>query len=765
MVKSILSLVESTTVFEYMCEDGEDGYTHIFTTASSTIYSFTSILDMGKCYESMAGLMKIVSSVNNTYYYHNGMDYSNTVPIHIYKESLILLGDTLIVMMDIYSNRPHSDNSIAGRITESALRFYETVMLFDTLNARVRVKLSRFYLLLSSRNIQSGDSVCAKTCLDKAATYNPENPIIYYNMGVLYTDIGDTEAALVSLKLAIVLSGVSGLDIEVNLKKKIVFASYYKIADILKNKKQYSNAIQVLKKVYLIDPENPDICNLLGLTYIHQNKYKIALDFISIGLRTHARTQSIEGIPYFISKLYSNSGLIHYYMGDNTMAIKCYTQSQNIFPITKTFQNLLLCNINIFNTLENKMDIKTLHCKINAEFEPLRKAQTQKYIFDPIYEGSRINIGIVTSDLNNHVVYAFISSYLTDFTYSEFSVTCYTNFNTPSSILPENKNMVIYKDISLKSATDAADEIHRDKIHILVDLNGHTADNRLDIFSLRPAPVQVTYMGYPFSTGLAEMDYRFTDAICDNAIMSQVLYNEKLVFMKDCFLCFNSDAFCKNPDGSYIDIRPAPYTQNRDFLKIGCFSRPDKLTDETLEFFQTIIRENSRVKLVFKFRGLDILENKETFIRKFDPALHPQITFINYTTTHSQHIDKYNDVDISIDTFPYSGTTTCCDSLFMGTPMFTLYDSRFYFHAHNVSSSIIRNTHPDMQYFVLESKDAIHNKIRDLQNRSSTFWNNLKSGTRKKFLAGKVCNKKVYITNIEAAFKSVIQSHLTPKLQ
>lgn len=756
IVQTILLTLDSISVY-VPTDECQDWYLNTFDIASRPIYTFESIFDINMCRNSIIEIVKIISSIKNVSFYNNDMSHDNVCPKDTYKNALILLGDNMMALMDNYSIRSNSDIDITTRIFLFAIRFYETVLIFDDFNYQVRERLTNYYTKLSNYKNKLGDSVGEKICLDKAMSFYPTNPFVYHKLGVWYINNGDSTLALVNFELAISLANSLDINIDNDAKIHLIIVSYSKIADIFNGKKQYLNATNILHKALLVDAENPDICNILGLTYSYQHKYEIAIDYFHIGLRRYQHAKDSEGMIHFKSKTYSNIGLMYYMIGNNDDAIKYYTLSHETFPITVTFQNHLLSSINGFNQQKNKLDIKILHRQINSKFEYLRKLKPDKYLPTQYCSGSRINIGIVSSDFDNHVVFAFISSYLLNFTYSDFSVTCYINFDTSNPVL-ENRNNIIYKNIDTKTAIEAADEIYNDKIHILLDLNGHTSGNRLNIFSLKPAPIQITYLGYAFSTGLDEMDYRITDSICDNDIISQTLNSEKLLFMKDCFICFNPNIFSKNTDGGYVKILPTPYLKNQDFIKIGCFSRPDKLTLETIDFFNSILMENDRVQFVCKFRGIDSGNNRCIFLEKFDIAVRDRILLLKYTDTYLEHLDKYNDIDISIDTFPYSGTTTCCDSLYMGVPMFTLYDSTFYFHAHNVSSSITTNTHSDMRYFILNEKTSIHNKIRDLQNRSHIFWQNLKEGTRKKFLSGKVCDTDNYIKNIENIFRDVIKT-------
>ena len=295
-----------------------------------------------------------------------------------------------------------------------------------------------------------------------------------------------------------------------------------------------------------------------------------------------------------------------------------------------------------------------------------------------------------------------------------------------------------------------ADLVYKDNVHILIDLSGHTAFNRLDVFSLKPAPVQISYLGYPFTTGLQNMDYRITDRVCDDPVISQPFYSEKLLFMPNSFLCYDpnkKDTF-KTPK---LDVCPFV---NSQVLTIGCFNRLNKITDEMIHYFNSIMIHFENVKFVFKTKALLNNKIKETFLKKFKHQ--NRVVILDCTILHEEHLEEYNKIDIAIDTWPYSGTTTSCEALYMGVPVFSLYDTKYYFHPQNVTVSILRNSHPDFEFYILQNTSQIFEKLQTLLDKDKSFWSSLKSETRQKFMNGKITDSLRYTKDFQTLLHSLV---------
>jgi protein O-GlcNAc transferase len=455
--------------------------------------------------------------------------------------------------------------------------------------------------------------------------------------------------------------------------------------------------------------------------------------------------------------VFLNYGHKFSYDGDNNKSIECYNQSLKITPtFNLPFQNKLMNLCYIFDELpdDNKMYITNQHKMINKLFAKNPKP----YIFDKNYfktVDNKINIGIVSGDFSNHPVSFFISTYLKKFDKSRFNVTCYSE----CIIQTENYNKNLkFKLIKNMSQEDASNIIYNDKIHILLDLSGNTSHNRLDIFAYKPAPISISYIGYPFTSGLNEIDYRITDSICDGDLsISQPFYTEKLIALPDAFMVYDYHDIDNMKENKLPDITETPRLKNSKELIIGNFNRINKITDSVIVEYNKILLTCPNVKMLFKTKSLINLRIRKEFLNKFDKKVQDRIMIFDCTLSHYSHVEKYNQMDLAIDTWPYSGTTTTCESLSMGCPVFSLYDSKYYMHAQNVSCSILKNS--DLDFYICNSTEEIINKIKILESKPMDFWKTQKEETRSKFLNGKFCDQTLYLKNIQKIFTDLFEKH------
>jgi predicted O-linked N-acetylglucosamine transferase (SPINDLY family) len=293
-----------------------------------------------------------------------------------------------------------------------------------------------------------------------------------------------------------------------------------------------------------------------------------------------------------------------------------------------------------------------------------------------------IRIGYVSADFWTHSVAYFIEPVLARHDRSAFHVTCYADVEAPDETTARLRGLSDrWRDT--RGVDDAAlyDQIEADDIDILVDLAGHTGGNRLPLFGRRAAPLQLTWIGYPATTGLEQMDYRITDAWADPPGTTDAFHSETLLRLPHGFLCYRPP-----DDAPLLDSRAGERPPT-----FGSFNNLSKLGDGVIALWARILGEMPEARLLLKSRQLADTGVRDRILAAFgahgvDGA---RLQFRPRVPSQAAHLGLYDEVDVALDTFPYNGTTTTCEALWMGVPVVALAGR---LHAGRVGVSLLEQT-------------------------------------------------------------------------
>ena len=295
----------------------------------------------------------------------------------------------------------------------------------------------------------------------------------------------------------------------------------------------------------------------------------------------------------------------------------------------------------------------------------------------------RIRLAYVSGDFNFHPVAYFMLQIIAAHHRSDFEVFCYAQMAGRQDEITEkfSHHADHFIDISNMDDQALATRLRQDGIHIAVDLSSHTQHSRTSAFALRMAPVQISYLGYPNTSGLKKMDFHITDHLAED-IDNGTLYSEELLFMPNCFLCYGID--WDVPKRS-----TAPFQESKQ-ITFASFNHRRKLNPEVIEAWSRILVQVENSVLLLKFTGSEEPLIKANIYKEFARhSVKPErIEFLERAPTIEEHIMSYHKVDIALDTFPYTGTTTTCEALAQGVPVVTLVGNK---HANRVSYSILKN--------------------------------------------------------------------------
>ncbi|WP_224983688.1 nodulation protein NodZ [Geomonas agri] len=294
-----------------------------------------------------------------------------------------------------------------------------------------------------------------------------------------------------------------------------------------------------------------------------------------------------------------------------------------------------------------------------------------------------LTIGYVSADFREHAVARFITPVLAHHDRSRFRVYCYSNVEVPDG-KSEALAQLCDRFVNIAGLRDdqAEELVREDGVDILVDLSGHSAGNRLTLFARKPAPLQVTWIGYPFSTGLDSIDYRISDAICDPPGETERFHSEELIRLPGTFSCFA-------PPEEAPPVAPLPCLASGS-VTFGSFNNPAKITRETLAMWADVLRAVPGSRLLLKGYSLACPQGRQRFLDAFAAAgiETERLELIGNTPSYRDHLALYAGVDIALDTFPYHGTTTTCEALWMGVPVVTLAGAS---HRSRVGASLLHS--------------------------------------------------------------------------
>ena len=290
-----------------------------------------------------------------------------------------------------------------------------------------------------------------------------------------------------------------------------------------------------------------------------------------------------------------------------------------------------------------------------------------------------LRVGYVSPDFYSHSVASFVEPVLAHHDRSQVFVACYSDVAEPDLVTARLKSASdLWRDTVGMSDTSLFGQIREDRIDILVDLAGHTANNRLPVFARRAAPVQATWIGYPATTGLAAMDYRLTDDWADPPGTSDGWHSETLLRLPGGFLCYGPPANCPEP-AEAAGKGPVNFASFNNLSKVGA---------EVVATWAATLQAAPGLRLLLKSRQLADTALGERLLAEF--AKHgieaARIELRGRIASRAVHLALYREVDIALDTFPYNGTTTTCEALWMGVPVVTLAGDR---HAGRVGVSLL----------------------------------------------------------------------------
>jgi predicted O-linked N-acetylglucosamine transferase (SPINDLY family) len=476
-----------------------------------------------------------------------------------------------------------------------------------------------------------------------------------------------------------------------------------------------------------------------------------ALAHNNLGNALRARGQTDQAIAHYERALSLNpdDALAHHNLGSVLMlqgridlAFPHYERALSLWPDNVAAYHSLLLILN-YATDKDPAAVYAAHLDFARRWE----APLAEFIQPPANDLSRerrLRIGYVSCDFRQHSVGYFIEPVLAHHDHDRFEIFCYSNHLQEDEITERLKSHVDHwRRLVGLSDEQVANQIRADQIDILVDLNGHIGSNRLLVFARKPAPIQVTWLGYPNTTGLSAMDYRLTDRFADPPGMTEHLHSEKLIRLPECFSCYQPPR-----DAPEVSRLPA---REKGYVTFGSFNNMAKITPEVIAVWVRILQSIPGSRLTLKNPALGGNAMQQTVRKTFtESGITPErLELLGHDPSPRAHLERYRSIDIGLDPFPYNGATTTCEALWMGVPVVTLAGQT---HAGRVGVSQLSNL--GLTEFIgntTEEYVAIAVRLaRDLDRLSP-----LRAELRSRMAASPLMEAQRFTKNLERAYREM----------
>lgn len=616
-------------------------------------------------------------------------------------------------------------------------------------------RLEALFMLGNIRYVEKEYAEAAEW-FSKACGEAPGVPVILNNLGLALMDSGRLEEAEKAF--------LDAVDLDAGYA-----TAYYNLARVLEEMERIDEALFYYKKAIDCRPDHSDAYMNIGAIHAKEGRHESAIAAFEKGMESasdksgfllnlgtlHAKILEYEKALYYFGKcleldsgnprIYSSIGNVLGYIGMPELCADYFRKSIELASSEreKMVQHSCMLFYLHYSGKISAREIAAEHFRWGALYEG-RPAQSQA---GPEKESSGtrpLRIGYVSPDFRIHAVVFFIQPVLASHDGNNFRVYCYSNVEKPDKITRQlREHPVIWRDIYGMEDEEALRLIREDGIDILVDLAGHSAHNRLTLFALKPSPIQVTWLGYPDTTGLRAMDYRITDAISDPSGLTEEFHTEELLRLPDSFLCYR-------PGGDFPEQGPSPCASN-GYITFGAFNNFAKVTPEMMELWTRILRGVPTARLILKGGGMSQegirKRTKDFFVRAgIDPE---RIEVLGRAPSVVSHLEVYNRVDISLDTYPYNGTTTTFESLWLGVPVVSLAGMS---HVSRVGASIL--TTAGLSDLVAYSDEEYVEKAVRLA-RDTRRVEELRSTMRDKISSSPLMDSERFTRNLEKAFKNI----------
>jgi protein O-GlcNAc transferase len=564
-----------------------------------------------------------------------------------------------------------------------------------------------------------GENQEGESCCRKAIALQPASAGIHNNLGNLLRLMGRPDEAEQCYRDAMRYAPGSA-------------DAYCNLGVLLREKQRSDEALASFRQALAINPNYAEAYNNMSLVFGDLGMPQKAMD---------ACRASIKIKPDY-ADAYNNLGYLLFETGAIDAAIDNYRHALRLNPASMRARTNLVFSLNYHPTMESG-EIAEEHKLIGQYYAAMTRADSMPYE-NSVDDYRRIRVGYVSPDFREHSVCHFIEPLLACHDKGIVDTVLYADVDKEDDKTRQLRLLASeWRDIHGLSDEEVVSRVRADRIDILVDLAGHTVGNRLQVFANKPAPVQVTYLGYPNTTGLPTMDYRLTDAQADPLGATDRFCSERLVRLPHGFLCYK-------PEEDAPQVAALPALSN-GYITFGSFNNIVKVNEHVIALWASVLSRISGSRLILKSCFMESANVQERYYSLFSRygVARERVDLVGERMSKNAHLSFYGRVDIALDPFPYNGTTTTCEALWMGVPVITLAGRT---HAGRVGVSLLSRV--GLEKYIA-GNGAEYLDIAESLATDLAYLGKLRGMLRETVAASALCDGSGFARDVEAAYRSM----------
>ena len=544
---------------------------------------------------------------------------------------------------------------------------------------------------------------------------------------------------------------------------KLSCPNAYELEDlkILFNKENYDLLEIKVRSLILKYPNVPMLYNILGVSQSSRKMFKEAIvnfekaikldpklldayNNLGIALKNSGQLLKSFGIFQDALKINPKHHLSNFNLGDLYVQFNEIEKAINCFKKTINFKpdfNLAYSTYLFFINYSDKYDSNFYYKEALGYSKSIKRFDKNLLIpFKYNKSATKLKVGFVSSDLKNHPIGYFLFETLKYLKDMNIELVAYSNLiqKNEDSLTNELKNFFSqWHRTKNMNDLELINLIRHDKINLLIDLSGHSAESRLPIFINRPAPLQITWAGYLDTTGLKEIDYIIADPFVVDKTQ-ECLFVERVWRLPEIWNSLSQPNY-------NIEVSTLPAIKNK-FITFGSFNHLNKINNSVIKLWSRLLKKIPKSKLFLKHRSLNIDFYKNSIINKFyDCGVQKEQLILESSSPREDLLKTYSRIDISLDPFPYSGGTTNFESIWMGVPILVLKGKKF---ISKCGESINHNL--EMSDWIAENNESFNFKATHICSDYKKL-SDLRSNLRFKALNSPLFDTKKFAKNFHEA--------------